>query len=179
MLARLSAMVPSSTSTNITSRHPGKLDALIGFVNYIDANGGHVDGIGTQMHVSKSITKEQVDAMFQKLAATGKLIRISELDVAMNSSSLSAEQQQAQSDIYQMIIESYKANIPEAQRGGIVIWTLTDAADEHEYWLKNDCPNLFDGTYARKIAYKGVCDAIAGKNLGAEFSGSDWPKAYE
>lgn len=158
---------------------PGKLDALIGFVNYIDANGGHVDGIGTQMHVSKSITKEQVDAMFQKLAATGKLIRISELDVAMNSSSLSAEQQQAQSDIYQMIIESYKANIPEAQRGGIVIWTLTDAADEHEYWLKNDCPNLFDGTYARKIAYKGVCDAIAGKNLGAEFSGSDWPKAYE
>ena len=34
---------------------PGKLAALIDFVKYIDENGGKVDGIGAQMHVSSSI----------------------------------------------------------------------------------------------------------------------------
>lgn len=159
--------------------NPAKLAELIKFVEYIDANGGHVDGIGTQMHVQKSITKEQVDAMFKTMAATGKLVRISELDVAMGVASLDEALQQEQSDIYQMIITSYKENVPEAQQGGICIWTLSDAADEHEYWLNGDAPNIFDGKYARKIAYKGVCDAIAGKDVSEEFNGDMWEKYYE
>lgn len=152
-----------------------KLDALINFVNYIDENGGKVDGIGTQMHLTyNQITKEEVNAMFQKLAATGKLIRVSELDVAMGTSTPSIEQYQQQSDVYQMVIESYKENIPETQRGGICIWTLSDAADEHTYWIPNDAPNVFDKTYARKIAYKGVCDGIAGFDIGSTFTGDQW-----
>lgn len=152
-----------------------KLDALINFVNYIDENGGKVDGIGTQMHLTyNQITREEVDAMFKKLAATGKLIRISELDVAMGTSTPSTAQYQQQSDVYQMVIESYKENIPEIQRGGICIWTLSDAADEHTYWIPDDAPNVFDKTYARKIAYKGVCDGIAGFDIGSTFTGDQW-----
>jgi endo-1,4-beta-xylanase len=97
----------------------------------------------------------------------------------MGTATPSLEQYQTQSDVYKMVIESYKANIPEAQRGGICIWGLSDAADEHTYWIPDDAPNIFDKVYARKIAYKGVCDAIAGQDIGASFSGDLWPNAYK
>lgn len=158
---------------------PNKLAALIDFVEYIDENNATgrpiVDGISTQMHVTaSSITREQVDAMFQTMAATGKLVRVSELDVALGTASPSAEQLELQANVYQMIFESYKANVPEAQQSGITIWTLSDNAAEHEYWLLNESPNLFDGNYNRKHAYKGVCDGIAGKDISDEFDGDDW-----
>lgn len=156
--------------------NPSKLAKLIEFVNYIDQNSTtQVDGIATQMHVDmNNLTREQVDQMFQTMAATGKLVRVSELDVKVGSASPSADQQQQQADVYQMIIESYKANVPEAQRGGFVIWGVSDAADEHVYWIPNDAPNLFDENYGRKIAYKGLCDGIAGYDIGADFSGDIW-----
>ena len=156
--------------------NPTKLAKLIDFVNYIDQNSTtQVDGIATQMHVqANGITREQVDQMFQTLAATGKLVRVSELDVALGTASPTQEDLQLQSDVYQMIIESYKENVPAEQRGGFVVWTLSDAADEHEYWLNGDKPNLFDENYGRKIAYKGLCDGIAGYDIGADFSGDIW-----
>ena len=172
---------------------PGKTAALIDFVNYIDQNGGQVDGIGTQMHITLSGTsndadnnaekvaelREKVDAMFKTLAATGKLVRVSELDIAFGTSngqevSPSAAQYAAQSDAYQAVMESYKENVPASQRGGFVIWTLSDNKNEHEYWLKGDKPNLFDKNYARKHAYKGLCDGIAGFDISTDFSGNQW-----
>lgn len=154
---------------------PSKLAALIDFVNYIDQNGGHVDGIGTQMHLSyNGIDSARVATMFKTLAATGKMVRITELDVSLGTATPSVSQQQAQSDVYQMVMKSYKENIPESQRGGICIWGLSDATDEHTYWLPNCSPNIFDASYARKIAYKGICDGIAGKDLGASFTGDMW-----
>ena len=158
---------------------PNKLAALIDFVQYIEDNGQEVDGIGTQMHVSSSITKDQVDAMFKTRAATGKLIRVTELDVQVGTTTPSAEQLATQAEVYQMIFDSYRINVPQAQQSGITIWTLTDSKKEHEYWLPNDAPNLFDANYERKHAYKGVCDGIAGKDISEDFSGDDWKNAYE
>lgn len=156
---------------------PTKLATLIEFVNYIDQNGAHVDGIGTQMHVSSSITKEQVDAMFKTMAATGKLVRITELDVQVGTSSPTAAQLQTQAECYEMILNSYFENVPEAQQSAITIWGLSDAADEHTYWLSGDCPNIFDANYGRKHAYKGVCDGLAGYDISSDFTGSDWSSA--
>ncbi|MBQ2321155.1 MAG: endo-1,4-beta-xylanase, partial [Bacteroidales bacterium] len=79
-----------------------------------------------------------------------------------------------QTKTYQDIFESYIENVPEAQRHGITIWTLSDAADEHEFWLNGDAPNLFTADLERKWAYKGVCDGIAGEDLGAKLSGDSW-----
>ena len=117
--------------------------------------------------------------MFQTMAATGKMVRVSELDVKVGTATPTADDLQKQSDVYQMIIESYKENVPEAQRGGFVIWGVSDAADEHEYWIPNDAPNLFDANYGRKVAYKGVCDGIAGTDLGADFTGDMWKDLVE
>jgi GH35 family endo-1,4-beta-xylanase len=156
--------------------NPNKLAALLSFVDYIDNNGQHVDGIGTQMHVSTSITRAEVDAMFQKLAATGKLVRVTELDVQVGTKTPSTEQLAEQAETYQMIIESYLENVPSAQQSGITIWSLTDNAREHEYWLPDDQPNLFDANYGRKHAYKGVCDGLAGYDISTDFDGTMWNK---
>ncbi len=158
---------------------PGKLQAIIDFVKYIEDNGQTVDGIGTQMHVSTSIRKEQVDAMFKTMAATGKLVRVTELDVAVGTSSPTPEQLLAQAETYRMIVESYKENVPAEQQSGITIWTLTDSAAEHEFWLNGDAPNLFDANYARKEAYKYFCDGLAGRDIADDFDGLDWKNAVE
>ena len=155
---------------------PAKLAKLIEFVNKIEQGGSTVDGIGTQMHVSMNIEKEKVDAMFQTMAATGKLVRITELDVKIGSKSPSAEQFAQQAECYRMIINSYFENVPAAQQSAITMWTLSDNADEHKYWIPDDAPNLFDSNYNRKHAYKGVCDAIAGFDIGADFESPDYSK---
>ena len=35
----------------------------------------------------------------------------------------------------------------------------------------NDAPNLWDANYARKHAYKGVADGLAGKDVSGDFTG--------
>jgi hypothetical protein len=59
------------------------------------------------------------------------------------------------------------------------LWTLSDNAKEHEYWLNGDCPNLFDSNYDRKHAYKTVCDALAGYDISSDFKGEDWKNQYQ
>ena len=173
---------------------PKKLEALIKFAKEIDEKNGSpiVDGIGTQMHVTLSCSddaeknaaniaalKEKVDAMFQTMAATGKLVRVTELDLSLGTGTPSSNQYKAQSDAYRMIMESYKANVPEAQQSGITIWSLSDNEAEHEYWLKGQVPNLFDKDYKRKWAYKGFCDGIAGEDLGLKYGGEEYKAFYE
>ena len=128
------------------------------------------------MHVSSSITKEQVEEMFRTLAATGKLIRITELDVAIGTATPTVEQLQKQSDIYEMILNAFFTIVPKEQQSGVTIWSLSDNAKEHEYWLKDESPNIFDASYGRKIAYKGVADAIAGFDISSGFSSPDYSK---
>lgn len=153
---------------------PSKLAKLIDFVNQIEAGGATVDGIGTQMHIDMNIEKEKVDAMFRTMAATGKLVRITELDVKTNTASPSPEQLEQQAECYKMVLTSYFENVPESQRSAITMWTLSDNADEHTYWIPNDAPNLFDAKYQRKHAYKGVCDALAGRDLSEDFESPDY-----
>jgi len=188
--------LPASTKLYVNDYNletsPAKLAALVNFVKQIDADNGSaiVDGIGTQMHISLSVSddesanaekiaalRSQVDEMFQTMAATGKYVRITELDVSLGTSTPSSAQYQAQADAYREIVESYKANVPTAQQDGITIWTLSDNADEHKYWLNGEVPNLFDSNYLRKWAYKGFCDGLAGEDIGLQF-GSDAYKVY-
>ncbi|MDE5689648.1 MAG: endo-1,4-beta-xylanase, partial [Duncaniella sp.] len=91
----------------------------------------------------------------------------------------SAPQLIQQSAAYKMTLTSYLTNIPKEQQSSITLWTLSDNKKEHEYWLKGDAPNVFDKDYARKVAYKGVCDALAGFDIGAEFSGDAWKDLYQ
>lgn len=143
---------------------PAKLDSLIAYVKEIKAKGAKVDGIGTQMHISYNSDYAKIDQMFQKLAATGLKIRISELDVRMNPNKTpgfisSALFEGYQADTYKYVIQSYKKYIPAAQQFGITIWGVGDL-DSWLYENGTDFPLLYNTNYAKKAAYTSVLQAL-------------------
>ena len=148
-----------------------KCDGLIEYVEYIESQGAEVDGIGTQMHISLNTDRETMTQMFQKLAATGKMIKISELDVRLGTANPTMQQLIDQQEMYQFVVDSYKQYIPEAQQYGITLWNLSDKANEHEFWLPDESPNVFDANFQRKPAYKGVADGLAGRDVSEDFTG--------
>ncbi len=141
-----------------------KLDSLIALVNELKGKGAKIDGIGTQMHVSWNTSVAGIDAMFQKLAATGLLIRISELDVKVNPLSkqgftLTPQFEGYQASMYEYIIRSYLKHIPPAQQHGITIWGVSDNLS----WLYNngrEFPLLYNEDFSKKAAYGGVLGAL-------------------
>jgi endo-1,4-beta-xylanase len=145
-----------------------KLDSLIALVKEIQTKGGHIDGIGTQMHISLNTSTSGIDAMFVKLAATGLKIRISELDIALNttkSSSFTATNTMLtqQATLYHYVVASYKANIPKAQQYGITVWGVADSDSWINTTSNPDTPLLFDASYAKKASYTSVILALKGQ----------------
>jgi endo-1,4-beta-xylanase len=144
--------------------NPVKLDSLIAYVKELKTRGAKVDGIGTQMHMDYLTRHDGIDAMMQKLAATGLKIRISELDVKTNTLNASPYVQTpldrfGQEEMYRYVINSYKKYIPAAQQGGITIWGLHDTSS----WLYNngkEFPLLFNGNFSKKSTYAAALSAL-------------------
>lgn len=148
-----------------------KTDGIIEYVKYIESKGAQVDGIGTQMHISISSDTTKINEMFKKLAATGKLVKVSELDIKVNTSSPTLDDYAAQAAMYRFVVDSYKKHVPAAQQYGVTVWTLSDSVKEHENWIPDDAPSLWDKDYKRKHAYKGFADGLAGEDVSVGFSG--------
>ena len=148
-----------------------KCDGLIRYVQYIESQGATIDGIGTQMHLSLDSDRDKIHQMFQKLAASGKLIKISEFDIKLGTASPTADQFADQADLYQYVLDTYLKDIPEAQRYGVTVWGISDNEQEHVNWIPDDAPNLWDAGYQRKHAYKGFADGLAGRDVSEDFTG--------
>ncbi|MDP5044278.1 MAG: endo-1,4-beta-xylanase, partial [Leeuwenhoekiella sp.] len=73
--------------------------------------------------------------------------------------------------MYQFVVDSFREIIPASQQYGITLWNLSDKANEHEFWLPEESPNVFDANFGRKPAYKGVADGLAGRDVSEDFSG--------
>jgi endo-1,4-beta-xylanase len=76
-----------------------KCDGLINYTQYIESQGATVDGIGTQMHISLNTDTVKIVQMFQKMAATGKLVKVTELDVRLGTKDPTQEQLAKQAEI--------------------------------------------------------------------------------
>jgi endo-1,4-beta-xylanase len=143
-----------------------KLDSLIKYVAELKSKGAKVDGIGTQMHINYTTKHDGIDAMMQKLGATGLKIRISELDVRVNLDArngyvLTPLESYGQEEMYKYVVKSYLKYIPNAQQHGITVWGLTDNTS----WLYNngkDFPLLFNSNFSKKTAYGAVAIALKG-----------------
>ncbi|MDR1370406.1 MAG: endo-1,4-beta-xylanase, partial [Dysgonamonadaceae bacterium] len=116
-----------------------KCRGLVEYVKYIDQKAGTaiVDGIGTQMHCNIALSHENIDEMFKILVASGKLVKISELDITAGEAHVpyTEEELKKQADLYQYIVESYFRHVPKAQRYGIFVWGITDSGDQNTSWL--------------------------------------------
>ena len=139
-----------------------KTRGIIDYVEYIESQGATVDGIGTQMHISIDSDKDKIAEMFQLLAATGKFVKVSELDVRTNVEEPTDEILQQQADMYSYVVEAYEEHVPQAQRYGITVWGVTDSP-ENANWLPGEFQGLWDVNLNRKPAYKSFAEAL--KNL--------------
>jgi len=141
-----------------------KLDSLIAYVAEIRSKGAKVDGIGTQMHVSINTSKEQIDNHFQKLAATGLLVHVSELDIGVNTTNATSlvftdALETTQAEMYNYIIASYIRNVPQAQRYGVTIWGVLDN-QSWRYKSGADYPLIFTPAGTKKKAYEAVINGL-------------------
>lgn len=148
-----------------------KCKGLIAYVEYVEQQGAQVDGIGTQMHISIDSDKDKISQMFQLLASTGKLIKISELDIGLGGSKQTSEATEedyrAQAAMYQFVIEKYFEIIPVGQRYGITAWSLTDSPAESS-WRAGEPIGLWTEGYSRKHSYAGFAHGLAGKVVVAQ-----------
>ncbi|SKB45589.1 Carbohydrate binding domain-containing protein [Parapedobacter luteus] len=141
-----------------------KCKGLIEYAKYIESQGARVDGIGTQMHISTSNDKERIAEMFELLAATGKLIKISELDIGVGVPTAQATEQdyQAQAEMYRYVVEKYFELIPPAQRYGITVWSPLDSP-QGSSWRAGEPIGLWTEGYVRKPAYAAFAEALTGQ----------------
>lgn len=156
-----------------------KVKSLVEWIRRWESDGvTKIDGIGTQMHVSYILNeadqKAQEDGivnMFKILAASGKLIKISELDMsivdkesgtAIKTENVTYEQQLKMAEFYQFIISKYFEIIPVEQQYGITQWCATDSPADSG-WRPGEPTGLWDSSFKRKPTYAGFANGLAGK----------------
>lgn len=165
----------------------GKLKSLIKWIEKWEADGvTKIDGIGTQMHITcyentalQKDCEEHIVKMLQLMANTGKLVRISELDMGykrgndrwsgqnLGTAQLTAAEHQKMADYYKFIVTKYFEIVPPAQQYGICQWCLTDAAGnvgDKGGWRNGEPVGIWtQGFKQRKAAFNGFAEALSGK----------------
>lgn len=125
-----------------------KLRSLIRWIQIWEANKKYdcyIDGIGSQMHIScyendadNENLKDHIVTMYKLMASTGKLCKVSELDMGYVRGSgksqypvqydeLTDEEAQKMADLYEFVVTKYFEIIPADQQFGITQWCLTDS----------------------------------------------------
>lgn len=146
-----------------------------------------IDGIGSQMHISyyenpKTLEskKKAIQNMLKIMSETGKLVRISELDmgyVDKDGNDVTTAQleklpidervakEKAMAEHYKWIIEQYFKIVPVKQQYGICQWCLTDSPTDSG-WRPGQPVGLWNLNYQRKPAYGGFADGLASSAKG-------------
>ena len=160
-----------------------KLKSLVTWINRWEADGvTKIDGIGTQMHIwcyanesLQEAKKQAIVNMFKEMAKSGKLVRVSELDMGYTNgttgheeenmvatANITEEQHKQMKELYQFVIKAYFENVPKEQQWGICQWCITDSPADSR-WRKNQPTGLWDKNFYRKHTYAGFADGLAGK----------------
>ena len=155
-----------------------KLKSLINWIKKWEADGvTKIDGIGSQMHIScyanaqtQESKKAAIENMFRLMAQSGKLIRISELDMgyvdaagnSVKTDNMTEEQHKQMAELYTFVVSKYLEIIPAAQQWGICQWCITDSPNDSG-WRKGEPTGLWDSKYYRKHTYAGFANGLLGK----------------
>ena len=146
-----------------------------------------IDGIGSQMHISYyeneqtlESKKRAIQNMLKIMAETGKLVRISEIDMGyvdkdgkyVTTAQLEklpieerVAKEKAMAEHYKWIIEQYFKIVPVSQQYGICQWCLTDSPTDSG-WRPGQPVGLWNLNYQRKPAYGGFADGLASSAKG-------------
>lgn len=148
----------------------GKLKSLIQWIHDWEADGvTKIDGIASQMHIScyadpntQKSKKDHIVKMLELMAKSGKLCKISELDMGyvdaagkeVTYDQMTEEQHKEMRDLYTFVLQKYFEIIPAAQQYGITQWCATDSPKDSG-WRPGLATGLWDLNYLRKHTYAG------------------------
>ena len=153
----------------------GKLKSLIKWIERWEADGiTYIDGIGSQMHIScymnettQNNKKNAIENSFRLMAASGKLVRISEFDMGMNdangnnvpTANMTEAMHQRMADLYEWIVKKYLEIIPSDQQWGFCQWCATDSPT-NSGWRANTPVGVWDLDWYRKHTYAGFARGL-------------------
>lgn len=148
----------------------GKLRSLIKWIHDWEADGvTKIDGIASQMHIScfadpvkQESVKNHIVKMLELMAGTGKLCKISELDMGyvdaagkeVTYDQMTEEQHKEMRDLYTFVLQQYFKIIPIDKQYGITQWCATDSPKDSG-WRPGLATGLWDLNYLRKHTYAG------------------------
>ena len=153
---------------------PQKMESLNYWIKTWDANGAKIDGINAKLNLAYSENAEQqeankvsLDNMMANLAATGKLIRLSNFDIKyldadganVAAKNITDAQREKLADYYGYVIKSYMTKIPNDKQAGICKGNMADTSDPVGLWSIDT--NSKD--WVRTATYKAFCDALSGQ----------------
>ena len=158
-----------------------KVKSLVGWIKKWEADGvTKIDGIGTQMHIScfenddiLNSIKQHITTMFEVMAASGKLVRVSEMDMgyvrgnnrwgsSLKTDQLTEAEHQKMAEFYEWILKEYFRLIPAEQQWGICQWCTNDAPS-NSGWRGGEPVGIWDLSNYRKHAYAGFVRGLGGK----------------
>lgn len=142
-----------------------KSDAVYALMQRLLARRVPIDGIGFQGHFDARFTPslEELVANFERFAALGLTVNVSELDVRVSAlGGTRAYRLAVQKQIYQRVAAAC-AQVEGCE--GITTWGFTDAHSWVDSTFGADDPLLFDDTYQKKPAYFGYVDGWLGVPL--------------
>ena len=148
----------------------GKLRSLIQWIKDWEADGvTKIDGIASQMHIScyadpktQEKKKNHIVKMLELMAGSGKLCKISELDMGyvdaagnkVTYDQVTEEQHKEMRDLYTFVLQKYFEIIPIDKQYGITQWCATDSPKDSG-WRHGEPTGLWDLNYLRKHTYAG------------------------
>jgi len=151
-----------------------KLESLNYWIKIWDAKGAKIDGINAKLNLVYSedatvqaANEASLNTLLSNLAATGKLIRLSNFDIKYQDATganvtvdkISAVQRQRLADYYGYVIKCYMTKIPKDKQAGMcksnLVDTTSDPVGLWSYDSKKD--------WVRNATYKAFCDALSGK----------------
>ena len=160
----------------------GKVKSLVGWIKKWEADGvTKIDGIGTQMHIScyensalQKSAEDHIVKMFEIIAKSGKLCRISEMDMgyvrgsnkwggSVKTEELTEAEHKKMADFYEFIFKKFFEIIPPAQQWGICQWCPTDAPT-NSGWRGGEPVGIWDLDYYRKHVYAGFVRGLGGSS---------------
>ena len=157
-----------------------KVKSLVNWIKKWEADGvTKIDGIGTQMHIScfenasnQNSVKKHITKMFEIMAASGKLVRVSEMDMgyvrgsnrwgsSIKTSEVTEAEHKKMADLYEWIISEYFRIIPPEQQWGICQWCTNDAPS-NSGWRGGEPVGIWDANNYRKHVYAGFVRGLNG-----------------
>lgn len=157
-----------------------KVKSLVNWIKKWEADGvTKIDGIGTQMHIScfensthQNSIKKHITKMFEVMAASGKLVRVSEMDMgyvrgsnrwgsSIKTSEVTEAEHKKMADLYEWIISEYFRIIPPEQQWGICQWCTNDAPS-NSGWRGGEPVGIWDANNYRKHVYAGFVRGLNG-----------------